>query len=87
MFSKRSFPNPYRFFVDVINTGDDIYRKFVQVTGISPQGGLCVKMTFYVEHFMVLSGLIVRPHYTSSLDVCSLHPLGLVQSGLSYTAD
>jgi hypothetical protein len=44
---------------------EDIYRQFVQVTWINPQGGLRPKMAFYVEHFMVMrDGLIVRPHYT-----------------------
>jgi hypothetical protein len=44
---------------------DDIYRQFIQITWVNPQGGLRPKMAFYVEHFLELrDGLIVRPQYT-----------------------
>jgi hypothetical protein len=43
---------------------EDIYKQFVHVTWINPQGWLRPKMAFYVEHFMVMKdGVIVRPHY------------------------
>ena len=41
---------------------DDIYRQFVHITWVNPQGGLCPKMAFYAEHFLELRDrLIVRP--------------------------
>jgi hypothetical protein len=44
---------------------DDIYRQFVQITWVNPQGGLRPKMAFYAEHFLELRDeLIVRPQYT-----------------------
>jgi hypothetical protein len=62
---------------------EDIYKQFVHVTWINPQGGLRPKMAFYVEHFMVMrDGLIVRPHYTLRHWMHSLWiPLGQFKVG------
>jgi hypothetical protein len=63
---------------------DDIYRQFIQITWVNPPGGLCPKMAFYAEHFLVLrEEFIIQPHYTLfHWAHCSLDFFMLVQSGL-----
>jgi hypothetical protein len=57
---------------------DDIYMQFIQTTWVTPQGGLCPKMAFYVTQFLELrDGFIVRPQYTLCHWMHALHiPLG-----------
>ena len=44
---------------------DNIYKLFIQITWVNPQGGLRPKMAFYAKHFLELRNeLIVQPKYT-----------------------